>query len=137
MPRTAVAFIVGLCIGAVAFSATPQSLAQTNAPSTARTSVLQLRIFTADQGRLDDLSKAWLAGVYPLRLKLGYQIPFAGKIPSTNQFVWLVSYSGPETWQQKEDQYYASDDRKHLSPDPAQWIAHADELMVTPLIAPR
>ena len=97
-------------------------------------SVAQLRLYTIDRGRLDDFAAAWHAGVYPLRLKLGYRIPFAAKIPATNQFVWLLTYSGPESWEQKEKEYYGSAARKQLSPDPAQWIARPEQLMVTPIV---
>ena len=130
MRRTVIAFIAGLALGSVAAGVT--AFGQASAP--ARTSVAQLRLYTIDKGRLDDFAAAWRAGVYPLRTKLGYRIPFAAKIPSSNQFVWLLTYNGPESWEQKEAAYYASDDRKRLSPDPAQWIARPEQLMVDPVI---
>ena len=97
-------------------------------------STVQLRLYTIDKGRLDDFATAWRAGVYPLRLRMGYQIPFAAKIPSTNQFIWLVTYDGPEPWEQKEAAYYGSAERARLSPDPAQWIARPEQLMVSPVV---
>jgi len=36
---------------------------------------MQLRLYTIDKGRLDDFAKAWRAGVYPLRLKMGNGLP--------------------------------------------------------------
>jgi hypothetical protein len=128
MLRTAVAFIVGLAVGAIALSSTP-SQAQVAAPRT-----VQLRLYTIDKGRLDDFARAWHAGVYPLRRQLGYQIPFAAKIPSTNQFIWLLSYDGPEPWDQKEAAYYGSAQRKQILPDPAQWIARPEQWMLTPVV---
>jgi hypothetical protein len=134
MLKTGAAFVAGLVIGTtlIAGAAAPQSRVDPGG-----TDVLVLRLYTIDRGRLDDFTNAWRAGVYPLRQRLGFEIPFAGKIPSTNQFVWLIHYKGSKTWQQKEDEYYGSDERKRLSPDPAQWIAGPTELMVTPVIAPK
>ena len=95
-----------------------------------------MRLYTIDRGRLDDFAAAWRKGVYPLRTRLGYEIPFAAKIPATNQFVWLVKYDGPETFERKEAEYYGSAERAGLSPDPRQWIAGPQQWMVTPVIGP-
>ena len=103
-------------------------------PNASGSSVVQLRLYTIDKGRLDDFAAAWRSSVYPLRLKMGYRIPFAAKIPETNQFIWLVAYDGPESWEQKEAAYYGSADRKLLSPDPAQWIARPEQLFVQPVV---
>lgn len=107
---------------------------QQGGPAPSGSSVAQLRLYTIDKGRLDDFAAAWRAGVYPLRLKMGYRIPFAAKIPATNQFIWLVTYEGPEAWEKKEAAYYGSPERKLLSPDPAQWIARPEQLSVQPIV---
>ena len=133
MLRTAVAFVAGLGLGA-AVVASASSSAQSRGTPNSGSSVMQLRLYTIDKGRLDDFAKAWRAGVYPLRLKMGYQIPFAATIPTTNQFIWLLTYDGPDSWEQKEAAYYGSAERKQLSPNPSQWIARPEELMVTPVV---
>ena len=134
MFRTVVAFMAGLAFGA-AIVAGASSPGQSRGTPPSGSSILQLRLYTIDKGRLDDFATAWRAGVYPLRLKMGYRIPFAATIPATNQFVWLLAYNGPESWEQKEAAYYGSAERKLLSPDPAQWIARPEQLMVTPVVA--
>lgn len=118
---------------AVTVTVSPSEQAAAPPPGTP---VTQLRLYTIDKGRLDDFANAWRAGVYPLRTKLGYRIPFAAKIPATNQFVWLLTYDGPEAWERKEADYYGSAERKSLSPDPAQWIAQPQQLLVTPVVGP-
>jgi hypothetical protein len=136
MRRSIIAFVAGLGLGgAVMMQAAPvPSRAQAPGLSPSPSSVTQLRVYTIDKGRLDDFANAWRAGVYPLRLKMGYRIPFAAKIPQTNQFVWILASDGPEAWEKKEAAYYASDDRKRLSPDPAQWIARPEQLTAQPLV---
>ena len=133
MARTVIAFTAGLVLGA-SVMALASSSGQARGTPASGSSVVQLRVYTIDKGRLDDFAGAWRAGVYPLRLKMGYQIPFALKIPETNQFVWLLTYDGPESWEQKEAAYYGSDERKRLSPDPAQWIARPEQLMAKPVV---
>ena len=81
------------------------------------------RLFTIDKGRLDEFSDAWVKTVYAQRTKMGMKIPFAAKIPATNQFVWLITYSGSEPFEKIEQAYYNSPERKRSSPDPQQWIA--------------
>ncbi len=135
MIRTVVAFIAGVGFGAVVVAGASSAPPSTGNPQSG-SSVLQLRLYTIDKGRLDDFATAWRAGVYPLRLSKGYQIPFAAKIPATNQFIWLLAYDGPESWDRKEAEYYGSAARKGLSPDPAQWIARPEQLMLTPVVGP-
>ena len=107
-------------------SATPAP--QSHAP------LVQLRLFTINRGKLDLFVQAWKEGVYPLRQKHGFLIPAAWAIEETNQFVWIVIYDGPESWETKEADYYGSDERRTMDPDPAQWIARVERWFVTPVV---
>jgi len=95
---------------------------------------IQIRIYTINRGKLQAFAEAWLQGVYPLRLKHGFAIPGAWTIEETNQFVWLIGYDGPETWEAKEEAYYHSPERMALDPDPAQYIARAEHSFVQPVV---
>jgi hypothetical protein len=97
--------------------------------------VTQLRMYRIKKGRLDDFIAAWLAGVYPLRTRLGYTIQ-AWAVRESNEFVWLLSYDGPEAWDDKERAYYASPERKSLNPDPAQYVASMELRFLDP-VTPR
>ncbi len=88
---------------------------------------LQLRIYTINRGMMEAFTQAWRQGVYPLRLRHGYTLPGAWVIRETNQFVWLLGYDGPEAWEAKEKGYYTSPERGALDPDPAQYIARAEQ----------
>ncbi len=94
----------------------------------------QLRIYTINRGKMDEFVKAWLAGVYPLRLRLGYTIPSAWVIKERNEFVWVLSYEGPQDWQAREAAYYGSPERAALNPDPAQFIAQAEKWFISPVL---
>lgn len=94
----------------------------------------QLRIYTINRGKMDEFVKAWLAGVYPLRRRLGYTIPSAWIIKERNEFVWVLSYEGPQDWQAREAAYYGSPERAALNPDPAQFIAQAEQWFISPVL---
>src|SRR3989304_2385945 len=86
----------------------------------------QLRIYTINRGRLDDFVAAWRAGVSPLRQQFGFRVAGAWGIRERNQFVWILSYDGPQAWEAADAAYYGSPQRAALNPDPAQWIAQGE-----------
>jgi len=94
----------------------------------------QLRIYTINRGKLDDFVQAWRQGVYPLRQRYGFAIPNAWVIRERNEFVWILTYDGPEEWQARDTAYYASPERAALDPDPAQYIARAEHWFLSPVV---
>ena len=54
-------------------------------------------------------------------------------IPERNEFLWVLSYDGPEGFPAKDSAYYASAERGALEPDPVQFIARAERWFVTPV----
>jgi hypothetical protein len=87
----------------------------------------QLRRFRIASGKLDEFVDAWKAGVVPLRERFGFQIHGAWSIEESNEFVWVISYDGPEGFDVADAAYYASEERRRLSPDPAEHIASAEK----------
>ncbi len=84
----------------------------------------QLRRFRIAPGKLDEFIDAWKAGVVPLRKRFGFQIHGAWSIGESNKFVWVIRYDGPEGFDAADAAYYASEERRRLSPDPAEHIAN-------------
>ncbi len=70
----------------------------------------------------------------PKVAKKGVRIPAAWTVAETNQFIWYVGYDGTEDWVTKERHYYRSTARGNLYPDPAQWIARAEQYFVESVI---
>ncbi len=93
----------------------------------------QLRVYTINRGKMEDFVRVWRQGVAPIRQKVGFKIPGAWVIKETNQFIWLLSYDGPEEWAVKDREYFNSPERKALDPDPAQWIARTEQYLVDPV----
>lgn len=93
----------------------------------------QLRIYVINRGQLDAFVAAWTAGVYPLRRHHGFDIPHFWVNRSRSEFIWLVTYDGPESWEVKEAAYYCSQARASLDPDPRQYIAQANAWFIDPV----
>src|SRR3990172_11604050 len=70
----------------------------------------QLRRYTINRGKLGDFVAAWKNGVYPLRTKMGYRIQ-AWTIKERSEFVWILSYDGPDEWDAKDRTYHNSPER--------------------------
>jgi hypothetical protein len=73
---------------------------------------------------------AWSRGVYPLRRKFGFTFAGAWRVEGADEFVWIIGYDGPDGFAAADDRYYASEERKRLSPDPAQYIESASNQMM-------
>jgi hypothetical protein len=92
----------------------------------------QLRIYTIEDGRLEDFLGAWTAGVVPLRRRFGFSIE-AWTVPRENMVVWMLTYHGAGTFEDAERAYYASPERTTLDPDPAQFILAMEKRWLEPL----
>lgn len=91
---------------------------------------VQLRIYTINRGSLPTWVNEWKEKIKPLRLKLGFQILGAWTIPETNQFVWILSYEGPESWDTLDKAFHESEERKAMDPDPARNIARIEHFFL-------
>jgi hypothetical protein len=90
----------------------------------------QLRVYTINRGQLQQFTEEWKHKILPLRMQHGFQVGGAWTIEATNQFVWLLSYGGPEAWEEKDQAYYSSAEREAMDPNPARLIARAEHYIV-------
>lgn len=86
----------------------------------------QFRMYTINRGKMDEFVRIWQQNVYPLRIKVGFTVSGVWVNRETNQFIWIVSYDGPKTWEEVEKAYYSSPERQAMNPDPAQFIARME-----------
>jgi hypothetical protein len=82
----------------------------------------QLRHYKIRAGRMEAFLDAWLRGVYPLRQKFGFTFVGAWRVEGADEFVWVIGYDGTDGLAAADRRYYASDERKRMDPDPAQYI---------------
>ena len=93
----------------------------------------QLRIYTINRGALDQWSSEWEQQIKPLRLRLGFEILGAWTNQETNQFVWLLNYDGPESWETADNAFHESEERRNMKPDPARNIARIEQYFLDPV----
>ena len=91
----------------------------------------QIREYTVKPGEMADWVAEWRSRVVPLRRKFGFQIVGAWTVDGTDQFVWIITYDGPKSWEQADADYYQSPERKALDPDPARHLAHTQTRLMT------
>ncbi len=87
----------------------------------------QLRFYTINRDCLEQFAQEWKLNVLPLRRAHGFEIHQAWTIVQTNQFAWVISYDGAESWEAKERAYYDSTERREIQPNPARLIARTEE----------
>jgi hypothetical protein len=86
---------------------------------------------------MDAFLDAWVRGVYPLRRKFGFMFAGAWRVDGADEFVWIIGYDGPEGFAAADEAYYASDERKRMTPDPAQFIEAPTNRMMRSVLLPR
>ena len=94
----------------------------------------QLRLYTINRDRLRQFAEEWKEKVLPLRIEHGFEIHRAWIIESSNQFAWIISYEGSESWEAGERAYYASAERSGMNPNPARLIAKTEEYLVEDIL---
>ncbi|RBM07334.1 NIPSNAP family protein [Streptomyces sp. PT12] len=90
----------------------------------------QLRTYTVREGMLDEWVERWRGEIVPLRLALGFTIDGAWVDRQRNQFVWLISYDGPETFEERNALYWASPEREAMDLEPDEYLVHTDDRTV-------
>lgn len=95
--------------------------------------LVQLRIYTINRGALNEWVEEWQEQIKPLRLKLGFEILGAWTVAETNQFLWILSYDGPESWDTLDQAYHQSEERRAMVPDPARNIARMEHFFMNPI----
>ncbi len=93
----------------------------------------QLRMYQAKEGELDAFIEEWRAQIVPLRRKFGFRVEGAWCIRDKGAFVWIISYDGPEGFEARDAAYYASPERKAVSPSPARHLESTNTRLMEPV----
>lgn len=94
---------------------------------------VQLRTYTIKRGALDEFAREWQATIKPLRIKIGFQVVGAWTVSESNQFIWILSYDGPKSWEEMDRAYFDSPERLAMEPDPARNIARMEQFFMDPV----
>jgi len=93
---------------------------------------IQLRMYTINRGQLEEFVEVWRKSVVPLRRSQGFMVMSSWIVPETNQFVWVMGYDGPESFEDKDRAYYDLPERRLMDPDPGRWVARTETYFVQP-----
>jgi hypothetical protein len=91
----------------------------------------QLRTYTIKPGEMEAWLEEWNRLIVPLRRRQGFEIVGAWTTES-DQFIWILRYDGPKTWEEADAAYYASPERTAMQPDPARHIAKSEHVLMSP-----
>jgi hypothetical protein len=97
----------------------------------------ELRDYSIEAGRMDDFVAGWRGGVLPLRERFGFTVEGAWVDVERDRFVWVLGYDGSDGsdgFPEQDAAYYASDERRSLDPDPAQYIRSSDRAVVRKIV---
>lgn len=87
----------------------------------------QIRTYTVREGLLDEWAERWRSEIVPLRRELGFEIGGAWLDRERNEFVWLISYEGPESFAEANARYWASPQRARMQLDPDDYLLETEE----------
>jgi len=93
----------------------------------------ELRIYTVKPGMMAVWVAEWKDRIRPLRQKLGFEIVGPWIDETNNQFIWILRYGGPGSYDAADAAYYDSPERKALNPDPTRHLAETQHRRITPL----
>jgi hypothetical protein len=93
----------------------------------------QLRIYTVKPGAMEAWVDEWRQHVAPLRRRFGFTILGPWIIEAEDKFVWILSFDGPEGWEAADAAYYASEERRAITPEPTRHLAAAEDWPLTPI----
>jgi NIPSNAP len=83
---------------------------------------VQVRTYTVRPERLDEWVLRWRTQVVPLRLSLGFGMHGSWVDRERSQHIWVISYDGPQTFDEANAAYWASPRRAELGLDPSEYL---------------
>jgi NIPSNAP len=93
----------------------------------------QLRIYTIKPGEMAAWVREWHELIAPLRRRHGFEVVAAWTIDGSDRFVWILRYTGQQSWEQADAGYYASPERAAMEPNPARHISHSEQWLMHPV----
>jgi NIPSNAP protein len=93
----------------------------------------QYRRYRIADGAMAEFLAEWREQIVPLRRRFGFEVVGAWVAEEENTFVWILCYAGAEGYAARDAEYYGSDERKELDPDPARHLAEVETTIVVPV----
>ena len=81
----------------------------------------QLRIYRIKPGTMAEFVEGWHKHIVPIREQLGFKVLYAFQHEQNSEFIWLLSYEGPEGFAAADAAYYSSPARKKMDWNPTPY----------------
>lgn len=94
----------------------------------------QLRIYKIKSGELYHFLEEWDEKIKPLRINLGFLIPHAWVDKENNQFIWILQLENGNDWEKLEKEYFNSEERISMKPNPARNIISMENYFIEEII---
>lgn len=82
----------------------------------------QIRTYTVRPERLDEWVDRWRTLVVPLRRQFGFEVHGSWVDRERGEHIWVISYSGTDSFDEANARYWASAEREALGLDPSQFL---------------
>ena len=89
----------------------------------------QVRVMKVLPGRMDDFIVEWTAHIARIRRRRGFTIVGAWVVDDTDEFVWIMGYDGEDGFATADRDYYESEERRTVEPDPARLVESTNDHM--------
>lgn len=93
----------------------------------------QLRVYAVLPGQMEAFVRVFREQIVPARRALGYRIEGAWRDDDEGVFAWVVSYDGPDSWDDREAAYYASPERAGMDPPPTVFLRSQETRLMRPV----
>jgi NIPSNAP len=91
----------------------------------------ELRLYTVKPGEMEEFVAEWKASILPLRRAFGFEVIGPWIARNEDLFIWILGYSGPGGFAAADADYYESEERKALDPNPARHLAKSEHWPMT------
>jgi len=94
---------------------------------------VQVRMYVAKEGRLDEFVRVFVEQLVPLRARFGFRVLGAWTVPEERRFIWIAGYDGEGSIQEANDRYYAAPERLAVTPDPGSLLEETNAWFAEPV----
>jgi heme-degrading monooxygenase HmoA len=98
--------------------------------------IAEIRIYTANKGKLDEFVKAWTEKLQPIHERYGLKVLGAWVNRPQNEFVWVRVFESEADRDAKVEAYFASAERKAVGDLPQSLLAKTEVRTVEQVFMP-
>jgi heme-degrading monooxygenase HmoA len=98
--------------------------------------IAEVRIYTANKGKLDEFVKVWTEKLQPIHEQYGLKILGAWVNRPENEFVWIRAFESEADRDAKVEAYFASPERKAIGDLPQSLLAKTEVRTVEQVYMP-